>query len=469
MGTRLRAGVPGPGERLLAIVTIFLLAYSVPSLWLSEDNTDVPTGDSAVIIVFTALFAIALTRLVGHWGHVMRAITREPFLLAFIVFLMASTTWSTSPGDTFRRSTALLLTTFFGYYLVVRFPLREIIRLTSITILVGTVMNYLWILAIPKYGVTQITTDVATNGDWSGIYTHKNALGRGSLLFAVMLMFAARLFPRRRVLYYGFAVLNVVLIIGANSQTALVGFVLLLVLMAVFTGLRGNRTLYGGVAFGLFGTAILAVAFVTTNLGPISQSLGRDATLTGRTQLWTDVIHEIGNHPWFGYGWSGFWTGTMSGPSRYVLERNQWSPPNAHNAILELLVDVGIIGTLLFCVVFFRGLVRAVGHVRRHPNVLGLFPLVFLSFVLLQSITERGVVSRDLSWALFVVAVVLAGRDRREVTVAARPGVTTEAADGADTAQARDPGDAQVAVTTPDAARPPTSRRSSFTVRSSPD
>jgi exopolysaccharide production protein ExoQ len=466
MGTRLRAGVPGPGERLLAIVTIFLLAYSVPSLWLSEDNTDVPTGDSAVIIVFTALFAIALTRLVGHWGHVMRAITREPLLLAFVLFLMASTAWSTSPGATFRRSTALLLTTFFGYYLVVRFPLREIIRLTSITILVGTVMNYFWILAIPKYGVTQITTDVATNGDWSGIFTHKNALGRSGVVFAVVLVVAARLFPRRRVLYYAFALLNVVLIFGANSKTALVGFFLLMVLMALFTGLRGNRTIYGGVAFGLFGTAILAVAFVTTNLGPLSQSLGRDATLTGRTQLWTDVIHEIKNHPWFGYGWSGFWTGTMSGPSRYVLERNQWSPPDAHNAVLELLVNVGIIGTVLFCIVFFRGLVRAVGHVRRQPNILGLFPLVFLSFVLLQSITERGVVNRDLSWAFFVVAIVLAGRDRRAVEVAARPGGTTDAPDAV---EAIDPRDAEVAVTAPDAAHPPTPRRSSFTVRSSPD
>lgn len=467
MSTPVRVRAPGPGERLLAMVTLFLLAYSVPSLWFSEDNTGIQTGDSAVIIVFAALFSIALTRLVGNWRHVWRSVRREPLLLGFIFLLIASTVWSTDPGTTFRRSVALLLTTFFGYYLVVRFSLREIIRLCTYALMVGTVMNFVWIAALPKYGVTQVTTEAATNGDWSGLFTHKNTLGRSGLLSAVLFVFAARLFPRRRVLHYAFAALNVVLIVGAHSQTSLVGFVLLMALMALFTGLRAHRTLYGGVAFGLFGTAIAGAVFVTTSLGPITQSLGRDATLTGRTQLWRDCLHEIATRPVLGFGWSGFWTGTLRGPSRYVLERNTWNPPDAHNAVLELLLNVGIVGTVLFCIVFFRGLVRAVGHVRRQPDVLGLFPLVFLSFVLLQSITERGVVERDLGWSLFVVAIVLAGRDRRDAAVtAARPGATVATTDDAPPAEAPRPGDASPA---PTPVAPSASRRASFTVRSSPD
>lgn len=468
MATRVRArvSVPGPGERLLAVVTLFLLAYSVPSLWFQQDNTDVATGDSAVIGVFLGLFAIALTRLVGNWRHVWRAVRREPLLLAFQLFLIASTAWSTTPGPTFRRSVALLLTSFFGYYLVVRFPLRDIIKLTATAMMVGTVMNFVWIIAIPKYGITQITTEVASSGDWSGLFTHKNALGRSGLVNAIIFVFAARLFPSRRVLYYCFTLLSVVLIVGANSQTALVGFFLLMILMVLFTGLRAHRTLYGGVAFGLFGTAVAAAAFVTTNLGPISQSLGRDATLTGRTQLWQDCIHEILRKPLLGYGWSGFWTGSIAGPSRYVLERNTWQPPDAHNAVLELMLNVGVVGAALFCIVFFRGLIRAVGHVRRQPDILGLFPLVFLSFTFLQSVTERGVVNRDIAWSLFVVAVVLAARDRadRKVPVAAqppgRPDVDHDPSPDTDTA-APEPAPAPARSSTG-------GRRSSFTVRGTP-
>lgn len=473
---RPRVSVPGPGERLLAMVTLFLLAFSVPSLWFQQDNTEVATGDSAVIIAFGLLFAIALTRLVGNWRHVWRAMRREPLLLAFLLVVLASTAWSTTPDATFRRSVALLLTTFFGYYLVVRFTLREIIRLTATAVMVGTVMNYIWIFALPRYGVTQISTGIASNGDWSGLFTHKNPLGRSGLVNAIIFVFAARLFPRRRILYYVFAVLNVVLIIGAHSQTALVGFFLLMFLMVLFTGLRAHRTLYGGVAFGLFGTATIAAAFVTTNLGPITQSLGRDATLTGRTQLWRDCIHEILQRPLLGYGWSGFWTGTMSGPSRYVLERNTWQPPDAHNAVLELMLNVGIIGAALFCIVFFRGLVRAVGHVRRRPDVLGLFPLVFLSFTFLQSVTERGVVNRDLAWSLFVVAIVLAARDRADrhvPTAAPSSGATRDRDDEiVDAEHGTDPLSDRDTASPEPASAPARSatgkRRSSFTVRGTP-
>ncbi len=199
---------------------------------------------------------------------------------------------------------------------------------------------------------------------------------------------------------------------GSNSKTALVALILVPLLMLLFTGLRGHATLYGGVAFGLVSSGLLGAAFVTTNLGPITQSLGRDATLTGRTQLWGDVIHEIGRHPWVGFGWLGYWTGTMDGPSRYVLERNTWNPPNAHNAVLEIMLNLGTIGAVLFLIPYVRGLFRSIGQVRRVPNILGLFPITYFSFVLLQSITEIGVVGRDLTWTLFVVAAVFATGDR---------------------------------------------------------
>jgi exopolysaccharide production protein ExoQ len=426
MSTPARVRAPGSGERLLAITTLFLLAYSLPSSWFTPDNTDVPRGDTTVIVVFTALFALAVTRLVGSWRHVARAVKREPLLLAFMFVLVASTVWSTTPDVTFRRSVALVLTAFFGYYLVVRFPLAEIIRLATFALMVGTVINFVFVFAIRKYGITQVTTEAATSGDWSGVFPHKNALGRASLLAALLFVFAARTFPRRRLLYWTFCLLNVVLIVGAQSQTALVSFCLLMVLMVLFTGLRAHATLYGGVAFGLIGTALMGAGFVATELGPISESLGKDPTLTGRTQLWSDVLHEIARKPILGFGWSGFWTGAADGPARYVLERNLWHPPDAHNAVLELLVNVGIVGASLFILVFLRGMFRSIGQVRRTPNILGLFPLAFFSLVLLQSVTEKGVIGRDLSWTMFVVAVVLAGRDRADPEVMRQPTETFE-------------------------------------------
>ena len=184
MATRTAARPPSAGERWLTVVTLFLLSVGVPIVWFNSDGKDVATGDSTVIIVNTVLFALAFTHLVGRWPTVGRALRREPFLLAFTVFMVASTVWSTTPGETLRRSVAILLTTLFGYYLVVRYPLREIIRLCAYALIGATIAHFVWILALPKYGVSQVTDSFATSGDWSGVYPHKNSLGRGALLSA---------------------------------------------------------------------------------------------------------------------------------------------------------------------------------------------------------------------------------------------------------------------------------------------
>jgi O-antigen ligase len=406
-----RRGRPGLAEHAFVVLTLFLLAYSLPSSWLTRDNRDVPQGDAAVIVVFLLLFAFAATRLVGNWHHVARAVRREPLLLAFILFAVASTMWSTQPDVTLRRAGAMLLTTFFGYYLVVRYPLRDILRLLAVAFAIGTVLNIVWIVALRKYGITQDTTGNAQSGDWSGVFNHKNALARASLTATLTFLFVARAVPRWRVACYLLAIANTVLIIGAHSRTSQVSLVLLVMLMMVFTGLRAQRTLYGGVAIALVGTTLLAAGFVTTNLGPITESIGRDVTLTGRTQLWSDVLHEAGKRPIVGYGWSGFFTDDPLGPSRPVLDKNPWNPPDAHNAVLQYLLDLGIVGTALFVVVFLRSLPRAMRYVRETRGVLGLFPLSYLSLVLLQSITEKGVANRDVQWVLFVIAVVVVGRD----------------------------------------------------------
>jgi O-antigen ligase len=407
-----RTTAPGKGESLFVILTLFLLAYSLPSSWFVADNGAVATGESSVIVVFLLLFGWAVTRLMGQWDHVVRAVRREPFLLAFILLGIASTAWSTSPDVTLRRSVAMLLTTAFAYYLVVRFPLREILRLLAITLGIGTLLNLFWIVAVPKYGITHVEFDTSKSGDWSGVFLQKNELGRSAIVGVVTFVIVARLIPRRRLLCYAFALLNVVLLLGADSKTGLVTLILVLPLMALFSALRAKRTLAGGVAVALAGTAALAAAFVTTNLGPITETLGRDATLTGRTQLWADVWHSITQKPILGYGWSAFWAGGENGPSRAVLEHNTWNPPDAHNALLEYMLALGFIGAALFLVVVLRGLPRAVRHVRRVPGTAGIWPLTFLTLVTLLSITEKGVANRDINWVLFVVAVTLVGRDR---------------------------------------------------------
>ena len=41
----------------------------------------------------------------------------------------------------------------------------------------------------------------------------------------------------------------------------------------------------------------------------VTADVGKDATLTGRTDLWNVAITMIARRPWLGYGYGGFWRG----------------------------------------------------------------------------------------------------------------------------------------------------------------
>ena len=74
--------------------------------------------------------------------------------------------------------------------------------------------------------------------------------------------------------------------------------------------------------------------------------LNRNQDLTGRTEIWSMVMDAILEHPWLGYGYHAFWRGA-DGPSVDV-RLSGWIPPHAHNGFLDLALDFGIAGPLLF-------------------------------------------------------------------------------------------------------------------------
>ena len=138
--------------------------------------------------------------------------------------------------------------------------------------------------------------------------------------------------------------------------------------------------------------------------------VGKDSTLTGRTDLWAAVIDAVEQHPWLGYGMGAFWRGPLSEAIRAI----PWHPRSAHSGYLELALDLGLCGAVLVLVPLLLNLRRAFQRGLFEASPLELWPPLYLTLVLALNIPRSGLLRpHDLNWALYVAAVVWIGSPSR--------------------------------------------------------
>jgi O-antigen ligase len=199
------------------------------------------------------------------------------------------------------------------------------------------------------------------------------------------------------------------LLVFSRSATSLLVFALLFVLLPVFRLLRLPPFQLVISSFFTTLASLAALAVVVPNISSILAVFGKKSDLTGRTELWGQVLTAIGRHPWHGYGVYSFWVG-MYGPSAAVIEAVGWDVPHAHNGLLDLLLDVGAIGLILFMFAYLGGVLGAIRNYRQSRSDEHLWPLMFLTLFALGNLTESSIIHQSLFWTLFMSATYRASQ-----------------------------------------------------------
>lgn len=187
---------------------------------------------------------------------------------------------------------------------------------------------------------------------FTGVAPQKNLLGEIVFVFGLVIFWdllglcKARQWRGQKVailMRVGLLLLGFRLLVLCNSKTSLVCLVTgisVLWLSRWFTRMRNGK---GMLIFCL--AAAIAFAAADRSLGishSLIKALGRDPTLTGRTDIWGVVLKQQTNHL-FGGGFCMFWDtakGEAVGGELAFLR-------SAHNGYLETYLDGGIIGAIL--------------------------------------------------------------------------------------------------------------------------
>lgn len=355
-------------------------------------------------------FLIIPWLIIRQWQKFIYIATRDIPLLLAVGAAVVSVLWSTNPEETLAHSRALLSSTAFGIYLATRYTPKEQMQL--LVWLFGTYMFLSLIASLiwPSYG-----TDINTQGlSWQGIAAHKNGLSTAMGLTATLFLdLAIYGYKYRRTLYLG-AGISFILIVLSKGRGGLAVFVGLLPLLPLYKLARQEYRLK--IFLGVFAFAIALVMIVATliNLQFITVDLlGKDVELTGRIPLWNYLIQRGLEKPWLGYGYGGFWTNpqevlqiALNVPWMSAIADGHIKA-HAHNAYIDLFLQLGWLGlslvtlsfvTLLFRVVFLLGLTKQIEY---------FWMLQLLLFMFMGNIADNSgefLAYRSLYWVLYVSA-----------------------------------------------------------------
>jgi exopolysaccharide production protein ExoQ len=333
-------------------------------------------------------------------------------LLALLT--ICSAIWSQDPFRSAYNGVFYLIETLFAFYLVLKFDTEEIL---SLIMMVGSsicVLSLITVFFLPRFGLTYSARDM---GAWHGVFADRTSAGKCMVFFlSPAIIFRRGRFNYRHIVYIALVFL---MIFMARSATGRVILCLYVALMAMISFLSR----FGRRSSLLIGGAFLAAAALITYVGLaylplLFEGLGRNATLSGRTEIWSLVLRSVAKRPLLGYGFYSFWQG-LKGESANTIVAAHWVFGYAHNGILEICLQLGLVGTGLFFLTLFQAMRNAWFCLRNGcpPGVEWYIGLVVLT--ILYNIDESTVLwPIDLLSILYVVAccgLAKAARRLREI------------------------------------------------------
>ncbi|NDG49034.1 MAG: O-antigen ligase family protein [Rhodospirillales bacterium] len=323
--------------------------------------------------LFLALWAIVIgARGPGIWSLWMR----QPGLLALPVLAVVSVVWSAYPAASARAGAQLLLTAMMGVLAARLLPPRAFVSAVVTSLALGALLC----LAFGRYVLDPLTGAAP----FVGIFAAKNSM---AFFMALLVIFGAAAALDRaqssavRLLGGAALLLAMPLLVLARSAGALVTTVLALGMLVGGLMLgrmrRAERGMLaaGGLLVAIPFLLLLAMLALGGTLGEVARDfivrvLGKDLTLTGRTELWAHAWVQITREPWLGQGYQAFWQ--QGNPWAEGLWRQFHitgrSGFHFHNTFIDTAVTLGLVGAAGIAWLLLMGVFRTLRRVLVEPN-----------------------------------------------------------------------------------------------------
>ena len=377
----------------LAVIYIILNSLGFPGLYTKMLGSSIGT-----VIEYSSFLLQLVIMLITSGDSLLDLklinLKRKFFCVYFFVgvlFIQSMITTSARSSQ-FISCLRVTVTSLFALWLCENYKLGELLTLVFYAQFIYCLAAFAWHVVFSSiYG----TSNALRAGVFLGLVGNKNSTA-GELGFGVMmqvLLLHELLDDDQPVTFFflGALAFQTVLLLWSQGTGALLNattisfYVLLLPKLHAVRLPLGYIYIAGSIGFLVFALTIIPL------FEPVFNALGKDATLTGRTVLWPQIIYVMSrNKTLLGYGYGMFW----NDPKAVALVHAGFAENSffgqmtagSHNIILELWCNDGLVGVGAF----YIALLMAFQKIRYISANRYVFSSAYLLLHMIRGWTERG-------------------------------------------------------------------------------
>jgi exopolysaccharide production protein ExoQ len=395
----------------LPVAWMFIGASRMASQWLGIEALDAMDttleGSPFDRVVLTGLLVAGLIVLAMRAERVGSLIRENKLLVAFFCYCTISILWSDFPFVAFKR-----LMKGIGnltMVLVILSDPRPAAAMKQFLARLGFLLMPLSVLLIKYYpALGRVYNRWTWEAYFTGVSTDKNGLG--GICMIVGLASLWRIIdgsrrngpaPKGPLLAHGVVLAMVIWLLGkADSSTAVACFLLGAMLIVMTTRFVGREPARVHTLVATIAMVVLLGAVFPNGYSYVVEALGRNTTLTGRTEIWDDLF-RMDLNPLVGTGFESFWLGDRAD---YLANKYYFHPNQAHNGYIEMYVNLGWIG-VGFLVLLMASGYRRIVDAYRHNIGLSTLRLALFMTAAVFNVTEATFKVMHPIWIVFLLVI----------------------------------------------------------------
>lgn len=387
----------------LWVPTVWLLLVSSKPLatWFGISGPDMEVGSplDRNFITFLIIAGLSISTIKQvRWA---RAIKQYPWLILLVGYMLISTLWSDMPYTSLKRWVRDALAPIIMAFVILteknpKWAVESILR-RAIYVLIP--FSYILIHYFPEYGREYGRWSGALM--WIGVSSQKNGLA-GLCLFAIIFLVWSLIGKSKGRdnpvvgyhTYFDIFILGLAiwLYMGPShtltySATSAVALASGLTALIGLLWMKKKNILIGANTITIIMSIILVFGAIVPfsggwMLSDIASTFNREETLTGRTDIWAYLIPYAMDSIILGNGYGGFWTDAHRAATS----------SHAHNGYLDIILNLGVIGLILFAI-FLLSCCKKAHRVMIRDFYWGCLSIVVLFTAAVHNIAESSLTS----------------------------------------------------------------------------